>query len=61
MVKKSCAWCGKIFPGSQKYLKKRNLGPWQIYFYQCPKCYRYTGIDYKLDVKSKMTRSDMLS
>lgn len=59
MVLRCCAWCGKQYPKEWRHIHKRQTGPWYIYFYQCPRCYHYTGIDYKLEVRSKMNRSDI--
>lgn len=59
MVTKICAWCGKRMPGSQRHIRRRTIGPWSIYFYRCRICGRWTGIDYKLDVKAKMNSEDV--
>lgn len=57
-MKKLCAWCGKFFPKDMKYSRKRQTGPFLIYFYKCPKCGCWTGIDYKLEVRAKMSVMD---
>lgn len=56
---KKCAHCKRNLPGALKYSKRVQQGPWMIYFYKCPYCGRWTGIDYKLEVSSKFTYEEV--
>lgn len=54
MVQKRCAWCGKMFPKEKKYIRKTQEGCFLIYLYYCPHCGKWTGIDYRMDIRAKM-------
>lgn len=56
---KRCAHCGIPFKKDQKYAKKKQDGAFLVYFYWCKHCHRWTGIDYRYELKAKFTREEV--